>query len=64
MTEIDKKIMIHSYKNIDIKISDFKNIINILIVTNIKLALELSYNLLIILSLAKKNIEIFLRKAS
>ena len=41
--------------------SDFKGIINILIIINIRWALELSHNLLHTIFLAKKDIKIFWR---
>lgn len=42
--------------------SDFKNNINILIVTNITWVLKFDYNLLNTIFLAKKVVKVFLRK--
>lgn len=59
---IEEKFAAHGYGNIDLKINDYQNNINILRITNISWALELNHNLLNIILLVKKIVEIFLRK--
>lgn len=46
----------------NLRISDLKDIINILTVTNMGWALELRHNLLTTIYLATKSIKVFLRK--
>lgn len=62
-TRIGEKISTYGYGNVKIKISDHQGNINILTVTNMSRALELSHNLLNTMLLARKVVEIFLRKA-
>lgn len=58
---MNEKIATYGYGNVDLRLSDYKNNITILTITNISWALQLSYNLLNIMPLAKKSIKVFLR---
>lgn len=60
-TKREKKIVAKNYGNVDLKITDLIGNVNILIVTNISRALELGYNSLNIILLARKNIEVYLK---
>lgn len=57
-----EKITTHNYDNIDMKLSNHKDNITILIIINMRWTSELDYNLLSIIFLVKKNIKMFLRK--
>lgn len=59
-----KKIPDYGYSNINSRISNHQDRTNTLTVINVSLVLELDYNLLNIISLTRKGIEIFLRKAN
>lgn len=59
-----KKIAIHRYGIVNLRMNNLNNNINTLIVTNISCALELGHNLLSTILLAQKGAEIFLKKAS
>lgn len=61
---MDKKIATYNYDNVDLKLSNHKNNITIIIITNMSWVLQIGYNLLSNISLAKKGIEVFLRKTS
>ena len=63
-TGTEEKIAAHSYGNVDLRINDLKDNTNILTITNVSWASELGYNLLNTISLARKDVEVFLRKAS
>lgn len=56
-------IIAHNYSNIELKIDNSKNNMNILTITNVSWAPELSHNLLSTIFLAKKSIEIIFKKA-
>ncbi len=58
-----EKIVAHGYDNVDLGMSDLKGNINTLTVTNVSWAPELGHNLLSTIPLARKGIEVFLRKA-
>lgn len=62
-TGLKKKIIVHDYDNLKLKISDLKDNINTLTITNIKWKSKLGQNLLRIIFLAKKSVQMFLRKA-
>lgn len=62
-TGIKEKIATHDYGNVNLRMSDFKDNTNTLMVTNMSWAPKLGHNLLSIILLVKKNIEIFLKKA-
>ena len=57
-----EKIAAHGYGNVDLRMSDLKGNINTLTVTNVSWAPELGHNLLSTIPLAKKSVELFLRK--
>ncbi len=63
-TGVGEKILAHGYGNVDLGMSDFKVNINTLTLTNVSWAPELGHNLLSTIPLARKGIEVFLRKAS
>ncbi len=58
-----EKIATHDYGNVDVRLSDHEGNISILTVNNVSWAPELGHNLLSIIPLARKDIEVFLRKA-
>lgn len=60
--EIGEKFAIYGYSNIDLRLSNHKNNITIFIITNMSWILQFSQNLLSNLLLAKKSIEVFLKK--
>ena len=57
-----EKITAHSYKNINLEMSNLKSIINTLIANDVNWALELRHNLLSSILLVRKDIEVFLKK--
>lgn len=63
-TRTREKIAAHSYNNVDLRISDLKDNINILTVIYMSWALELNHNLLNTILLVKKGVKIILKKAS
>lgn len=58
-----QKIVAHDYDNVNLRICDLKGNINILTITNMRWAPKFGYNLLNNILLAKKDIEVFLKKA-
>ncbi len=62
-TGTGEKIAAHDYGNVDVRLSDHESNISILTVTNVSLVPGLCHNLLSIIPLARKGIEVFLRKA-
>ena len=62
--ETREKIATHGYNNVNLRISDLKGNTNIPTITNVNWAPKLGQNLLSIILLAKKSVEMFLRKAS
>ena len=62
-TGIGEKIVAHSFDNVDLIMSDLNGNIDSLIVTNLSQVPELGHNLLSTILLARKGIEVFLRKA-
>ena len=62
-TETGEKIAAHGYSNVDLRISDYHGNINSWTVINVSWALELGNNLLSIIPLAKKVVEVFVSKA-
>lgn len=62
--KLREKIAPHNYSNVNLRISNLKDNINILIVINVSWALELGHSLLSIISLAKKDVKVFIRKTS
>lgn len=61
-TKTKEKIAAHGYGNVKLKISNFKGNTNILIVTNVGWISYFDHNLLSTIFLAKKKIEVFLKK--
>lgn len=61
---IDKKIAAHNYGNINLKMINLTGNSNTLTVTNMSQTAELSHNLLSIIFLARKDVKIYLKKAS
>ncbi len=61
-TRIGKKIVAYGYGNVNLRMSDLKSNINTLTVTNVSWAPELGHNLLSTIPLARKRVEVFLRK--
>lgn len=59
---MEQKIVAHGYDNVDLEISDLQDKVNILTVTNVSWVSDLSHNLLSTIPLAKKSIEMFLKK--
>ncbi len=62
-TGAGENIVAHGYGNVDLRMSDLKGNINTLTVTNVSWTPELGHNLLNTIPLARKGIEVFLRKA-
>lgn len=58
---IPKNIVVDSYGTVNLRMSNYQNKINILIVINLSWALELEHYLLSIKLLAKKCIKLFLK---
>lgn len=61
-TETRKKIVVPSYGNVNLRISNYQGNINILTITNVTWALKLAHNLLNTIYLTKKDFEMFLTK--
>lgn len=57
-----KKIVAHNYSNVNLRLSNIEGNITILTITNVNQVLQLGHNLLKTITLAKKGIEIFLKK--
>ena len=62
-TKTGEKISIHGYSNINLRMNDHQSNTNTLIVINMNWVLKLGHNLLNTISLAKKGVEVFLKKA-
>ncbi len=62
-TKIEEKISAHSYGNVDLRMSDHQGNINTLTITNVSWASKLGQNLLSTIPLARKSVEVCLRKA-
>ena len=62
-TGTGEKIAANGYGNVDLRLSDYDDNITILTVTNMSWALQLDHNLLSTILLAKKSIDVSLRKA-
>ena len=60
---IREKIAAHGYGNVDFRMTDLTDYVNTLTVTNVSWVLELDHNLLSTIPLARKGIEVCLRKA-
>ena len=62
-TGTGEKIAAHGYGNIDLRMNDLTGNVNTLTVTNVSWAPELGHNLLSTIPLARKGVEVCLRKA-